>query len=103
MPFPTFKRLLVEAGVRFKASGAWRDRTRPRGKMSEKRWKLKGKDLTIDELMESAAEGLTRPALRFRLDRGWDVEKAISTPLLSRSESGLLGANVSNNPRKEAA
>ncbi|MDB6078164.1 MAG: hypothetical protein JWO82_1911 [Akkermansiaceae bacterium] len=103
MPFPVFKRLLGEGSIRFKAASAWRDRAKPRGKPSGRKWKLNGESLTLDELLEKADPSISRATLRFRLDQGWEVQKALETPLLSRAESGRRGADVSNKPKGKAA
>lgn len=96
MPFPKFRRCLVEAGVKFKAAASWRDRARPRGRKGGKTWKWKGESLTFEELMQHAADGITKAALRFRLDKQWDIDAALTTPPMSRSESGAIGARITN-------
>lgn len=101
--FPRFRALLREADVKIQPPAKWRDRTRPKGKPSGRRWQWRGTKRTLDDLLEHAAGGLSRAALRFRLDAGWDVNAALSTPPMSRSEAGLKGANIVNNPRRKRA
>jgi hypothetical protein len=97
--FPRFRALLREAGVKLQPASRWRDRTQARGPKSSARWKWRGKPRDIDELLEHAQEGVTRAALRFRLTAGWNVDDALSRPLMSRAESGLIGANKVNHGR----
>lgn len=98
--FPRFRALLREAGVKLQPASRWRDRTRPKGAKSDKKWPWRGAKRTLDELLEHADATVTRTALRFRLTTaGWNVEDAISKPLMSRAESGLIGANKVNNQK----
>ena len=99
--FPRFRGLLREAGVKMQPPSRWRDRTRPRGRKSDKRWPWRGAKRTLDDLLEHADATITRAALRFRLTSGWAVDDALSKPLMSRSESGSLGASISNNPNRK--
>ena len=101
MRFDTFKALLNEAGVKFKPAAQHRDRpkrTNPNGK----RYSFRGKKLTLGELIDAAGTDVTLASLRYRLDRGWPVEKAVTTPLLSRAEAGRQGAETTNNKKKRS-
>lgn len=99
--FPRFRCLLREADVKFQPAARFRDRTQARGRKSGKSWLFRGKRRTIDELLEYAQHGITRAALRFRLTESkWDLEAALSTPPMTRSESGTLGARISNQPKR---
>jgi hypothetical protein len=100
--FPRFRGLLREAGVKLQPASRWRDRTQARGAKSDKRWSWRGGKRTLDDLLEHADATITRAALRFRLTSGWAVEDALSKPLMSRSESGSIGAAISNNPNRKA-
>ena len=97
--FPRFRGLLREAGVKLQPASRWRDRTQARGAKSDKRWSWRGGKRTLDDLLEHADATITRAALRFRLTSGWAVEDALSKPLMSRAESGLIGANKVNNQK----
>jgi len=99
--FPRFRALLREAGVKMQPPSRWRDRTRPRGAKSDKRWPWRGAKRTLDDLLEFADATITRAALRFRLTSGWAVEDALSKPLMSRAESGLIGANKVNRRERK--
>jgi len=94
--FSTFRKLLAEAGIRFKAAASFRDRTQPKGPRSGKRWFYKGAKHTLDELMSHACEGVTVAALRYRLESKWDIQTALSTQPMSRSEAGARGASATN-------
>jgi hypothetical protein len=99
--YPRFKALLREAGVKLLPPGKWRDRTRAKGRKSEKRWLFHGNRRTLDELLEHADPSVTRAALRFRLTESkWDVSRALETPLMSRADSGRIGAQISNQPKR---
>lgn len=99
--FPRFRALLREAEVKIQPPARWRDRTIPRGSKSSKRWKWRGRPKSLDELLEHAHEGVTRAALRFRLTSGWKVEEALAKPLMTRAESGLIGANKVNQRERK--
>lgn len=102
IPFPKFRGLLRDAHVKLLPPGKWRDRTLPKGRKSEKTWTFRGAKRTLDDLLEFAADGVTRAALRFRLTESrWSVDDALSKPLMSRSESGSLGASISNKPTRK--
>ena len=94
--FPRFRSLLREAGVKMQPPSRWRDRTQARGAKSDKRWQWRGAKRTLDDLLEHADATITRAALRFRLTSGWKIDEALSRPLMSRAESGLIGANKVN-------
>lgn len=98
--FPRFQALLRQAGVTMQPPGRWRDRSRPKAvSKAAARWKWRGGKRTLDDLLEHADATITRAALRFRLTSGWAVEDALSKPLMSRAESGLIGANKVNNQK----
>jgi hypothetical protein len=99
--FPRFRALLREAEVKIQPPARWRDRTQPRGPKHGVSWKWRGKSRNLDELLEHAHEGVTRAALRFRLTSGWKIEEALSRPLMSRAESGLIGANKVNGRERK--
>ncbi len=99
IPLPRFKELLKEAGIRFAAPSKWRDQPKRQPRPGERRWHWNGEERTLDELHEITAEGVTRAALRFRLDAGWSVEDAIAKPPMSRSEAGKMGAEKGNATR----
>jgi hypothetical protein len=99
--FPRFRSLLREAGVKLQPASRWRDRTQARGAKSDKRWSWRGGERTLDDLLEHADATITKAALRFRLGNGWNVEDAISRPLMSRAESGLIGANKVNQRERK--
>lgn len=99
--FPRFHALIREAGVKLQPSSKWRDRVRPKNcPKSSRRWQWRGAKRTLDDLLEHADATITRAALRFRLTSGWPVDDALSKPLMSRSESGSLGASISNSPNR---
>lgn len=94
--FPRFRALLREAEVKIQAPAKWRDRTQPRGPKNGVLWKWRGKSRNLDELLEYAHQGISRAALRFRLTSGWKIDDALAKPLMTRAESGLIGANKVN-------
>lgn len=98
--FPAFRALLAEARITFKPAAQFRDKARPAGRRSSKVWRWRGKMRTLEELLPHAAEGVTKAALRFRLDAEWSVDNALRTAPMTRSESGLLGANATNKPKQ---
>lgn len=58
-----------------------------------------GKLLTVSELCALSPIGLSPQALRFRLARGWPMNRALSEPLATRGDSGRKGARKANQPR----
>ena len=98
MRFDVFKDLLKEAGIEFAPSGKWRDRVKR--KPGGKRFKFRGKMLTLGEIIEKTDAQIKATALRWRLDRGWTLEDAINTPVMSRSEAGSLGADKTNKKQR---
>jgi hypothetical protein len=99
--FPRFRALLREAEVKLQPPARWRDRTQPKGPKHGASWKWRGKARNLDELLEHAHQGVTRAALRFRLTSGWKIEDALAKPLMSRAESGLIGANKVNGRERK--
>lgn len=99
--FTAFRALLIEAKIPFKPAAQYRDKARPAGRRSSKTWSWRGKKRTLEDLLPHAAEGVTKAALRFRLDAGWSVDDSLSTAPMSRSESGMLGARASNQPKRQ--
>jgi len=49
----------------------------------------KGKTMCIAEWAREL--GLERSTIRWRLKKGWSVEKALTAPIMSRAERGILG------------
>ena len=56
--------------------------------------------VTADQLKIAEAHGLTEKIIRYRVVKaGWDVEKAIRTPKMDRTEVARMGARASFNSR----
>ena len=91
-----FSELLKQAGVRIAAPSKWQDRPKRKQPATGPRWHWEGEERCLEELHALAADGVTRAALRFRLGAGWSVSDALSTPLMTRAESGLIGAKRAN-------
>lgn len=64
-----------------------------------KKHRYNGKLLTVSELCAISPLDLSPQALRFRLNRGWSMNRALREPLASRGESGRKGAKEANQPR----
>jgi hypothetical protein len=95
--FPRFRALLREADVKIQPAAKWRDRARPKNESKTgRRWEWRGRKRTLSELLEHADQSLSPAAVRFRLTSGWKIDEALSRPLMSRAESGLIGANKVN-------
>ncbi len=101
--FARFRALLREAEVKFQPPGRWRDATKARGTKPGRKWQYRGGKRSLDELLEFAAGGVSRAALRHRLEAKWDIHAALSTPPLSQAEAGLMGARISNNQNRKRA
>ena len=93
-----FRALLNEAGVQFQKPSQWRDnkkKTQTRGK----KYRWRGKMLTVRQLIEVSGCGLSMATLNFRLSKGWAVNEAVTKPLICNRESGRMGAEVTNGRR----
>ena len=97
--FDRFKSMLKESGVTFAKPSQWRD-LKKKASARGKKYEYKGKRLTAPQILESTRCAVSLAALRYRLDKGWDVEKAVNTPLISPQESGRQGANIVNSRKK---
>ena len=101
MRFDAFRALLNEASIKFKPPAQFRDRPK-RATANGKRYTFRGKKMTIAEIITTTSAQITAAALRWRLDRGWQIEQAVTTPLLSRAEAGRQGADKTNTTRSAA-
>ncbi|MEO0797559.1 MAG: hypothetical protein AAFX93_20645, partial [Verrucomicrobiota bacterium] len=55
-----------------------------------KLYKFRGKEKTLPAWGEEV--GLPPKTINMRLNRGWDIERALTTPVLEKSETGRMGA-----------
>lgn len=62
-----------------------------------------GKLMSIAELCALSPLDMSPQALRFRLNRGWPMNRALTQPFASRGESGGKGAAAANEPRARKA
>ena len=95
MRFDRFRELLTDAGIEFVNASRWRD-TEKKTSNRGKRYRYKGKLLTVPQIVEQSGCGLKVTTLRYRLDRGWKLEDAIESPVMDPRESGRMGAKVTN-------
>lgn len=93
--FDKFCMLLREAGVEFVKSSQWRD-TKKKTSTRGKKYRYNGRLLTAPQIAEQSGAGLNVATLRYRLEHGWSMDEALSTPPMSPSESGKKGAAVAN-------
>lgn len=96
--FERFRQLLVEAGVRLAKPKDWRDRPR-QSTPNAKRYRWRGRMLSLPEIVEDAGSGIRLDTVTYRLRTGWQLAKAVTTPPMSHSEAGRIGAEKSNRKR----
>lgn len=97
--YDQFKKLLGEANIKFQPAKKWRDRPKTTRTTGGKRYHYRGRSMTIPEILDAAGSTLSEMALKFRLQKGWTIDEAISRPLLTRAEAGTMGANKTNQAR----
>eukprot|EP00112_Aurelia_sp_Birch-Aquarium-sp1_P006090 Seg16804.2 transcript_id=Seg16804.2/GoldUCD/mRNA.D3Y31 product="hypothetical protein" protein_id=Seg16804.2/GoldUCD/D3Y31 len=98
MRFNRFRHLLEEANIEFLPPAKWRDQKR-KVPTNGKKYLYRGSRLTLREIIDKSGCPLKQATLRYRLDHGWSIEKAIDTPLMSQQDSGRQGANITNSKR----
>lgn len=96
-----FRVLLAEAGIEFAKPSQWRDS--PKKTARGKKYRYRGKLLTASQLVEAAGGALSLATLQHRLSRGWEVEKAVNTPIIDPRVSGARGAAVTNSRRRNGS
>lgn len=75
LPVAEFRKLLREAAIEFKRQKNWRDGKNP----ARKKYRFRGKNVTIDQAIEEAGTDITAAAVRSRLKGGWTFEDAVTT------------------------
>lgn len=99
--YDQFKKLLIEAKVKFAPAKKWRDRPKTRTN-GGKRYSYRGRSMTLSEIIDWTGSTLNEAALKFRIQKGWSIEDAVNKPLLTRAEAGTMGANKTNQSRAHA-
>lgn len=91
--FDRFRELLADAGVEFVPASKWRD-TKKKTSARGKRYRYERKLLSLPQIIEQSGCGLGEGTVRARLEKKWSMEKALSTPPMSKSDAGKKGVSL---------
>lgn len=77
LPVSEFRKLLRDAQIEFKRPKLWRDEKNP----ARKKYRFRGRKMTLDQAISEAGADITAAAVRSRLKTGWKLEEAITKPV----------------------